>query len=170
MTCRYNVTVPDELGDWLDNQPHLSPSGLLEKAIRDRQLTERPNIMAAAKKSLPSVTLKAELWVTSTDEMHNYHLIPEGDNHPTVITYRPEQDALIGRYDGPNITSRTNFVIEDDEIHPPYQWIHKYREMSTVSRGSDHWLSTDDWLREGAWLITQLDWNDLTVDWEPEDG
>jgi hypothetical protein len=47
----YTVEVPDgrergiriecdELGEWLDNQPHLSPSGLLQKAIREQQEKE----------------------------------------------------------------------------------------------------------------------------------
>lgn len=37
---RYTVTVPDELGEWLDDQPHLSPSGLLQKAIREQREKE----------------------------------------------------------------------------------------------------------------------------------
>ncbi|WP_265338445.1 hypothetical protein [Haladaptatus pallidirubidus] len=40
MTRRYTVSVPDELGEWLDDQPHLSPSGLLQKAIREQQEAE----------------------------------------------------------------------------------------------------------------------------------
>lgn len=40
MSERYTVTVPDELAEWLDNQPHLSPSGLLQKAIREQREKE----------------------------------------------------------------------------------------------------------------------------------
>lgn len=36
-TPRYTVTLPDEQKEWLDDQPHLSPSGLLQKAIREEQ-------------------------------------------------------------------------------------------------------------------------------------
>lgn len=32
--ARYNVTVPDDLAEWLDEQARLSPSGLLQDAIR----------------------------------------------------------------------------------------------------------------------------------------
>jgi 5-methylcytosine-specific restriction endonuclease McrA len=39
-TERYTVTVSDELGEWLDDQPHLSPSGLLQKAIREQREKE----------------------------------------------------------------------------------------------------------------------------------
>ena len=38
---RYTVTVPDEDGEWLDNQPHLSPSGLLQKAIQEQREKEK---------------------------------------------------------------------------------------------------------------------------------
>lgn len=37
---RYTVTVSDELGEWLDDQPHLSPSGLLQKAIHEQREKE----------------------------------------------------------------------------------------------------------------------------------
>ncbi|QSG12807.1 hypothetical protein HSBGL_2402 [Halapricum desulfuricans] len=37
---RYTVTVPDEDGEWLDDQPHLSPSGLLQKAIQEQREKE----------------------------------------------------------------------------------------------------------------------------------
>ena len=37
---RYTVTVSDDEGEWLDAQPHLSPSGLLQKAIREQQRKE----------------------------------------------------------------------------------------------------------------------------------
>jgi hypothetical protein len=37
---KYTVTVPEDLDEWLDDQPHLSPSGLLQKAIRDQQEKE----------------------------------------------------------------------------------------------------------------------------------
>jgi hypothetical protein len=40
MVRRYTVTVSDELGAWLDDQPHLSPSGLLQKAIREQREME----------------------------------------------------------------------------------------------------------------------------------
>ncbi|WP_276310059.1 hypothetical protein [Halonotius pteroides] len=40
MTRKYTVTVPDEQGEWLDEQPHLSPSGLLQKAIKDQRQKE----------------------------------------------------------------------------------------------------------------------------------
>lgn len=40
MVRRYTVTVPDDLGEWLDAQPHLSPSGLLQKAIREQREKE----------------------------------------------------------------------------------------------------------------------------------
>ena len=40
MTQRYTVTVPDEDADWLDSQPHLSPSGLLQKAIKEQREVE----------------------------------------------------------------------------------------------------------------------------------
>lgn len=40
MSRKYTVTVPDELGAWLDDQPHLSPSGLLQKAIREQRKKE----------------------------------------------------------------------------------------------------------------------------------
>ncbi|WP_255767583.1 hypothetical protein [Haladaptatus halobius] len=40
MSRKYTVTVPDDLGEWLDDQPHLSPSGLLQKVIRDQQEKE----------------------------------------------------------------------------------------------------------------------------------
>ena len=38
--ARYTVTLPDEQKEWLEDQPHLSPSGLLQKAIRDEQERE----------------------------------------------------------------------------------------------------------------------------------
>lgn len=38
---RYNVTVPDGDKEWLDSQEHLSPAGLLQKAIQDQQAKER---------------------------------------------------------------------------------------------------------------------------------
>ncbi|ESS11085.1 MAG: hypothetical protein A07HR60_02230 [uncultured archaeon A07HR60] len=37
---RYTVTVPEEYGDWLNDQPHLSPSGLLQKAIQEQRKVE----------------------------------------------------------------------------------------------------------------------------------
>ena len=40
VTKRYTVTVPDEDGEWLDGQPHLSPSGLLQKAIQEQRQKE----------------------------------------------------------------------------------------------------------------------------------
>lgn len=40
MVRRYTVTVSDDLGEWLDDQPHLSPSGLLQKAIREQREKE----------------------------------------------------------------------------------------------------------------------------------
>ena len=40
MSRKYTVTVPDDLGNWLDEQPHLSPSGLLQKAIKDQRELE----------------------------------------------------------------------------------------------------------------------------------
>jgi hypothetical protein len=40
MSQRYTVTVPDEQAEWLDDQPHLGPSGLLQKAIRDQRRKE----------------------------------------------------------------------------------------------------------------------------------
>ena len=40
---RYTVTVPDEDGEWLDDQPHLSPSGLLQKAIQEQREKEESN-------------------------------------------------------------------------------------------------------------------------------
>lgn len=39
--ARINVTVPDDDKKWLDEQPHINASGLLQKAIREqRQLEE----------------------------------------------------------------------------------------------------------------------------------
>ncbi|ESS11735.1 MAG: hypothetical protein A07HR60_01794 [uncultured archaeon A07HR60] len=35
------VTVPEEYGEWLDDQPHLSPSGLLQKAIQEQRKIEQ---------------------------------------------------------------------------------------------------------------------------------
>lgn len=40
MSKRYTVTVSDELGEWLEEQPHLSTSGLLQKAIREQREKE----------------------------------------------------------------------------------------------------------------------------------
>ena len=40
VTRKYTVTVPDEQREWLDDQPHLSPSGLLQKAIKDQREKE----------------------------------------------------------------------------------------------------------------------------------
>jgi hypothetical protein len=40
MVRRYTVTVSDDLGEWLDDQPHLSRSGLLQKAIREQREKE----------------------------------------------------------------------------------------------------------------------------------
>jgi len=40
VTRRYTVTVPDEMGEWLDSQPHLGPSGLLQRAIERQQERE----------------------------------------------------------------------------------------------------------------------------------
>lgn len=34
---RINVTVPDEQKEWLDGQPHLNASGLLQKEIREQK-------------------------------------------------------------------------------------------------------------------------------------
>lgn len=41
MSERYTVTVPDEDGEWLNSQPHLSPSGLLQKAIQEQREIEQ---------------------------------------------------------------------------------------------------------------------------------
>lgn len=38
--ARINVTVPDEMKDWLDEQPHLKASGLLQKAVQKQMSTE----------------------------------------------------------------------------------------------------------------------------------
>jgi hypothetical protein len=40
MVRRYNVSVPDLMGDWLDEQPHLNPSGLLQTAVREQMKKE----------------------------------------------------------------------------------------------------------------------------------
>lgn|GEM_PF-3517058 len=34
------VTVPDEDKEWLENQPHLNASGLLQKAIKEQREME----------------------------------------------------------------------------------------------------------------------------------
>lgn len=34
--ARINTTVPDEQKDWLEDQPHLNASGLLQKAIQEQ--------------------------------------------------------------------------------------------------------------------------------------
>jgi len=34
MTTRLNVSVPDEMAKWLEEEPQLKPSGLLQKAIQ----------------------------------------------------------------------------------------------------------------------------------------
>lgn len=39
--ARYNLTVPDELADWLDDQDRLSPSGLLQDAIKREKQKEQ---------------------------------------------------------------------------------------------------------------------------------
>lgn len=41
---RYNVTVPDDLAEWLDEQARLSPSGLLQDAIRAERRTSTHGI------------------------------------------------------------------------------------------------------------------------------
>jgi transitional endoplasmic reticulum ATPase len=40
MTQKYTVTVPDEQAEWLDDQPHRDPSGLLQQAIREQRRKE----------------------------------------------------------------------------------------------------------------------------------
>jgi transitional endoplasmic reticulum ATPase len=40
MSREYTVTIPDEQAEWLDDQPHLDPSGLLQQAIREQQRRE----------------------------------------------------------------------------------------------------------------------------------
>ena len=42
--ARYNVTVPDDLAEWLDEQARLSPSGLLQDAIRAEKPTSTHGI------------------------------------------------------------------------------------------------------------------------------
>ena len=40
MSREYTVTVPDEQAEWLDDQPHLDPSSLLQQAIREQRQRE----------------------------------------------------------------------------------------------------------------------------------
>jgi hypothetical protein len=40
MSREYTVTVPDDQAEWLDDQPHLDPSGLLQQAIREQRHRE----------------------------------------------------------------------------------------------------------------------------------
>jgi len=42
--ARVNVTVPDDYKEWLDQQPHLSASGLLQKAIKDQRELEGDDV------------------------------------------------------------------------------------------------------------------------------